>query len=136
MGTHPIFESDFDCLTDLRKWFSPVWPVQSSKTSQSALLSFQHRLRNSADPLLSMSNRTFTLVIHHTPVWVHRPCPRSGTVTIRSSYTSSQRPLPTGWLQKWERAPSTPLSTPVFSLLCPRKSSASTLRFWLSPFSG
>ena len=73
-----------------------------------------------ADLPLSMSNRTFTLVIHHTPVWVHRPCPRSGTVTIRSFSTSSQRPLPTGWLQKWERAPSTPLSTPVFSLLCPR----------------
>merc|ERR1712130_839483 len=48
MGTHPIFESDFDCLTDLKSGFLNM----SAKNSAKAALKGKNNLRKKKAPRL------------------------------------------------------------------------------------
>jgi len=54
MGTHPIFESDFDCLTD--------WKTKSVKSEK------HQKLKNNLKPLIyrKISNNIFVLFVYIT----------------------------------------------------------------------
>merc|ERR1711931_182234 len=40
MGTHPIFESDFDCLTELKMSFSGAWKKSASEGGEAFFTAF------------------------------------------------------------------------------------------------
>merc|ERR1711935_1229520 len=86
MGTHPIFESDFDCLTDLKK----VWSLQLSHPFSAPV----------AGSPFSSALATET---NATTLW-----PWSAWASVSARLRS---PTPT-WMPVWRRCASPPRSTP------------------------
>merc|ERR1712123_430368 len=86
MGTHPIFESDFDCLTDLKK----VWSLQLSHPF------FAPVAGSPFSSALATATNATTL------------CPWFAWASVSARLRS---PTPT-WMHVWRRCASPPRSTP------------------------
>merc|ERR1711973_849250 len=106
MGTHPIFESDFDCLTDLECClaafcvsqplgsFPPVWLTLISifrilLTTEQSLFQPPRMISS----MLSLSKKSFVKLIStpSTPPWLRQPSERlrrRGLGRIRSGPSS------------------------------------------------
>merc|ERR1711962_1715405 len=93
MGTHPIFESDFDCLTE---WECSLDSLDQFLTFLSEQLFSQHQNPHSLDQTSSILRLTCIQAILHTLVRVHVLFQRHGTGMKRFFTTLFQNHLSIG----------------------------------------
>ena len=80
-----------------------VLPASASEFRYSVIIVWNANLFYKAARKQSTSRPMSTRATPPTPVRVPKPFPKSGTATRKLSTTSSPRPLPIGWSQRWAR---------------------------------
>merc|ERR1711935_530815 len=118
MGTHPIFESDFDCLTDNYRWDVSSVPVVRAPVASSRPSPEHAKVLPSTDQLTSLSDMVLS-----------RVSSRTATSTARTLRPSSllRAPPPANPSTAEPRLPFT-LATCSPSARCPKVPHAAPLR--------
>merc|ERR1712137_843086 len=113
MGTHPIFESDFDCLTDKIKMYRPSGSTRSSTGTRAAAAPAKTTDSVSSSEIASAQTVEIEAHVAVTTNVILEDLQVTGDCDISVSGMASAGALPKSRRKSWYYNPKTNQQTPI-----------------------